>query len=69
MKASTEMKQVEQILIVYTDGTTKAITKGMACDVSTANADAEFVNCDVETDVKPLLTALISAFSKLVGRP
>lgn len=56
------MKDISKLQIVYTDGSIKEITKGMICDISTDDAEAEFLNCDTETDIKPLLKALIASF-------
>lgn len=59
-------KEIAKIQIVYTDGSVKEIEKGMACDISTDDAEAEFVNCDVDTDLKPLLSALIQTLKGMV---
>jgi hypothetical protein len=60
-------KQVAKIQIIYTDGSTKEITKGMACDVSTEHAQAEFCRCDVETDIKPLLRGMVMTLKEYEG--
>lgn len=59
------MKELAKIQLVYTDGSTKEVTKGAVFDISSTDAIGEFLNCEVEDDIKPLLRSLIMTLRDL----